>query len=176
MTMSPRLRKLALAIHLTTSVGWIGAVLVYLVLVVAGMTTPDDQFLRATWITLESIGSLALVPMSIVSLLTGLLMSLGTKWGLFRHYWVLLSLVLTAVASGILIQHMQTVTFYAGVAADVSSNNIAALQSALDGELLHSGLGLLVLLVIQVLNVYKPRGMTPYGWRRQQQQYAQKAT
>ena len=34
------------------------------------------------------------------TLVTGLLMSLGTKWGLFRHDWVIISLVLTVVAPG----------------------------------------------------------------------------
>jgi hypothetical protein len=37
------------------------------------------------------------------------------------------------------------------------------------GDLFHPGVGLLVLLVITVLNVYKPRGMTRYGWRKQQE-------
>jgi hypothetical protein len=36
--------------------------------------------------------------------------------------------------------------------------------------LLHSIGGTIVLLVILVLNLYKPRGMTPYGWRKQQKE------
>jgi hypothetical protein len=40
----------------------------------------------------------------------------------------------------------------------------------LSGELLHAGVGLLVLLMIQALNLYKPQGMTPYGWRKQHEQ------
>jgi len=38
---------------------------------------------------------------------------------------------------------------------------------ALGGDLAHPAIGLVVLLVVQVLNVYKPRGMTRYGCRRQ---------
>ncbi len=48
--------------------------------------------------------------------------------------------------------------------------DVGVLREGLRSELLHAGVGLLVLLVIQVLNVYKPRGMTPYGWRKQQEQ------
>ena len=70
MIMSPTLRKLALIVHITASVGWIGAVVAYLVLVVAAMTDTDTQILRAVWLAMELIGWLALVPLSWVSLLT----------------------------------------------------------------------------------------------------------
>jgi hypothetical protein len=94
-------------------------------------------------------------------------MSLGTKWGLFRHYWVLFSLILTIFAVVVLLEHMQTVSFYADMAAEMDNAAVSGLRGGLQSELLHSGVGLLVLLVIQVMNVYKPRGMTPYGQRKQ---------
>ena len=166
MTMTPSLRKFALTVHLTFSVGWIGAVVAYLALVVAAMTSQDAQPLRAAWIAMELIGWYVIVPLALASLLTGFVMSLGTPWGLFRHYWVLISLVLTIVATVVLLQHMQTVSFFAGVAAETDSADIRGLRSGLRGELLHAGVGLLVLLVIEVLNVYKPQGMTAYGQRK----------
>lgn len=165
--MPPHLRKFALTIHLTTSVGWIGAVIVYLAAVISAMNRQDVQHLRAAWIVMDVIGWYAIVPMAVISLLTGLIMSLGTKWGLFRHYWVLFSLALTIFAIVVLIQHMPTVSHYAGMAKVGENADVDALRSALNGELFHGGIGLLVLLVIQVLNVYKPRGLTPYGWRKQ---------
>ena len=170
MTMTPGLRKFALTVHLTFSIGWIGAVVAFLALVVAAMTSQDAQTLRAAWIAMELTGWFAIVPLALASLLTGLVMSLGTKWGLFRHYWVLFSLVLTIVAAVVLLQHMQTVNFFAGVAAETDSADVGGLRDGLRGELLHAGVGLLVLLVIQVLNMYKPQGMTPYGWRKQHEQ------
>ena len=164
--MRPSLRKFALTTHITLSVGWIGAVLAYLVLVVAAMTRQDAQTLRAAWIAMELIGWYLIVPLAIASLLTGLVMSLGTPWGVFRHYWVLVSLVLTFVATFVLLQHMPTVSFFARVAAETDSAGVGGLRGALRGERLHAGVGLLVLLVIEVLNVYKPQGMTAYGRRR----------
>src|SRR5579871_6523635 len=115
---------------------------------------------------MELIGWYVIVPLSIASLLTGLVMSLVTPWGLFRHYWVLFSLVLTIFATVVLLQHMLTVSFAAGAAAE--ADGVAG--NGLRGELIHAGGGLLVLLVIQVLNVYKPRGLTSYGWRKLQEQ------
>jgi len=172
MTMTPRLRKFALTVHLTFSIGWIGAVVAFLALVVAAMTSQDAQTLRAAWIAMELTGWFAIVPLALASLLTGLVMALGTKWGLFRHYWVLISLVLTILATGVLLGNMQTVSFFAGIAAETDSADVGGLRGGLRSELLHAGVGLLVLLVIQVLNVYKPRGMTPYGWRKEREQPA----
>src|SRR4051812_11429048 len=85
--MTPRIRKLALTAHVTSSVGWLGAVAAYLALAVAALTAHDDQLARAAYRSLEIIGWFVLVPSSAAALLTGLVQSLGTEWGLFRHYW-----------------------------------------------------------------------------------------
>jgi DMSO/TMAO reductase YedYZ heme-binding membrane subunit len=74
-----------LTAHVVSSVGWLGGVAVFLALSVAGVTSEDPQVVRAAYIAMESIGWLVLVPLSLASLLTGLVQSLGTKWGLFRH-------------------------------------------------------------------------------------------
>jgi|SRR5215218_4836334 len=166
MIMTPRLRKFALAAHLTFSLGWIGTVVAYLALGVAAVTSQDAQTVRAAWIAMELTGWYVIVPLALASLLTGLVMALGTKWGLFRHYWVLFSFVLTLLATVVLLLHMPTVS----VLADVAQEAEGASLDALGGDLFHPGLGLVVLLVIQVLNVYKPRGTTRYGWRKQQEE------
>jgi hypothetical protein len=165
MIMTPRVRKFSLTVHLTCSVGWIGAVMAYLALVVAALISQDSGMLQAAWIAMVLIGWYIIVPLALASLLSGLVMALGTPWGLFQHYWVLLSLALTIFATVILLVHMQTVSDVASIAAATPSAAVAGLP----GELAHAGIGMLVLLVIQVLNIYKPRGMTPYGWRKQQE-------
>ena len=164
--MRPNLRKFALSTHITLSVGWIGAVFAYLVLVAAAMTSQGAQTLRAAWIAMELIGWYLIVPLALASLLSGLVISLGTPWGLFRHYWVLISFMLTIVATVVLLQHMPTVSFFAGVAATTDSGDVSELRGALRGELLHAGVGVVLLLAIQMLNVYKPQGMTAYGRQR----------
>lgn len=166
MTMRPALRKLALTAHVTFSVGWIGAAVAYLTLGVAAVTSQETQTVRAAWTAMELIGWFAIVPLALAALLTGLIMSLGTKWGLFRHYWTLISLVLTVLATAVLLLHMPTVSSVADVAQAVDGARL----TALGGDLFHPGVGLVVLLVILVLNVYKPQGMTRYGWRKQQEQ------
>jgi hypothetical protein len=166
MTMPPGLRKLALTTHLVVSLGWIGAVVAYLALGVAAVTSEDAPTVRAAWIAMEVTGWYVIVPLALAALLTGLVMALGTPWGLFRHYWVLISLVLTILATAVLLVHMPTVTSLADQARSADDAHLGGLG----GDLLHPGLGLVVLLVITGLNVYKPRGLTRYGWRKQQEQ------
>lgn len=164
--MRPGLRNFALTVHLTVSVGWIGAVVAYLGLVVAAWTSQDVQTVRAAWTAMDLTIRFVIVPLALASLLTGLVMSLGTRWGLIRHYWVVTTFLLTVFATIILVNHVPTVSFFASVAAQADG----ATRTGLGGEFLHAGIGLLVLLVIQGLNVYKPRGMTPYGWRKQHEE------
>ena len=164
--MSPRLRKAALATHLTVTVGWIGAVIAYLALGVAASTSRDDQTMRGAWIGMEVIGWYVIVPLALGSLATGLVMALGTRWGLLRHHWVLISFGLTVFAAGVLVAHMPTVSSQADTARRA---NTAQLES-LGGDLLHPGIGLIVLVFMLLLNIYKPRGTTKYGQRKARQE------
>jgi hypothetical protein len=115
---------------------------------------------------MELTGWWVIIPLSIAALLTGLVMSLGTRWGLFRHYWVLISLGLTVLCTVVLLLHMPTVSAMASVARNVDGAELRALG----GDLFHPGAGLLLLLLVAGLNVYKPAGLTACGWRKQRKE------
>ncbi len=85
---------------------------------------------------------------------TGLVMSLGSRWGLFRHYWVVFSFVLTTLATVILIAHMPDVSSVADAVATANPDDL----DQYGGDLFHAVLALVLLLLIQVLNLYKPTG------------------
>ena len=109
-----------------------------------------------------------IVPLSLAALLTGLVQSLGTHWGLFRHYWVLMKLLLTMGATALLLMHQ--FGSVAKVAKTVSGIAPGALPEV--GELgtqlvSEASFGLLALLVITILSVYKPWGRTSCGERKQ---------
>lgn len=159
MRMRPRLRKLILTVHLTVSIGWIGAVFVYLALGLSAVISQQAQAVRAAWIAMEITGWFVIVPLAVSALLSGILMSLVTRWGLVRHYWVLITLVLTSIATGVTLLHMPDMSALADVARTADKAGLAELG----GDLFHPGIGLLILLVITVLNVYKPRGVTRFG-------------
>lgn len=168
MTMTPGLRKAALTAHVTCTVGWLGAVAGFLALALAGLTSQDAQMVRAAYLAMELTGWFVIVPLSFASLLTGLVQSLGTTWGLFRHYWILVKLLIAVFATIVLLLHMQPTSRLAGVAAQttLSGAGIHGLQIQLVADAVAA---LLVLLVATTLGVYKPPGMTRYGARKQQE-------
>ena len=167
MTMAPWLRKFALTAHVTTSVGWLGAVASFLVLAVVSLASDDADLVRGAYLTMEVTGWYVLVPLSLASLLTGLVQSLGTRWGLFRHYWVLAKLLINVFATVVLLLYTSTLGSLADLAADPALSNAELLQARTPSALIHAGGALVLLLAATVLSVYKPPGMTRYGQRTQ---------
>jgi hypothetical protein len=169
MTMTPRLRKFALTAHVTSSVGWLGAVAAFLALAVAGLTSRDAQMVRAAYLAMGLTAWFVIVPLSLASPLTGIVQSLGTTWGLFRHYWVVAKFLITIPATIVLLLHMQPISRLAGAAAEsaLSGTELRGLRIQL---VANAGAALLVLLVATALSVYKPQGMTRYGRRKQHEQ------
>jgi hypothetical protein len=163
--MAAGLRKFVLTIHLTASLGWIGSVMAYVALGISATRTADVGMARSAWTAMDLVGWVVIVPLAVAALVTGVGISLGTAWGLFRHYWVLISLGLTILATAVLLLHMPSVTATARIARESDVGQL----TQLGGDLGHAIGGLVVLLVITVLNVYKPQGLTPYGWRKQQE-------
>ena len=169
MAMPPRLRKFALTAHVTSSVGWLGAVAGFLALAVAGLTSRDAQTVRAVYLVMDLTAWYVSVPLCLASLLTGLVSSLSTASGLFRHYWVLLKILITIPSSLMLLVHMQPISYMAGVAANTPLS-IADLHGLKVQLVIEAGAAVLVLLVATALSVYKPKGMTRYGWRKLREQ------
>jgi hypothetical protein len=168
MIMTPALRKFALTSHVSASVGWLGAVAGFLALAIAGLTSLDAERAGAAYLAMEVTSRFVIVPLSFASLGTGLVSSLGTKWGLLRHYWVVAKLFLTVASTAFLLLHTRPIRLLAHAAGEAawSSTDLrpARIQLAAD-----AGAALLVLLVNTTLGVYKPRGLTRYGWGKERE-------
>jgi uncharacterized membrane protein len=164
--MAPRLRKFALTAHVISSVGLLGAVAGFLALAVAGLTSHNDQMVRAAYLAMDLIARFVIVTLAFASPLNGLVQSVGTPWGLFRHYWVLVKLLLTVFATIVLLVKMELVGYAARLAAETTLSS-ADLRAAGIPLLVHASGGRLALIVPAALSVYKPPGMTRYGWRKQ---------
>jgi hypothetical protein len=165
MTMTPRVQKAAFLAHVAFSVGWMGAVAAYLALAGSGLRRTDAEVARSAYLSMELIGWTVIVPLSLATLLSGLVQSLGTEWGLFRHYWVTVKFLVAAVGSVILLTHMRAVGEMAGFARAMT------LSAAEHGDLrislvVHAVGGLLLLLAATALSIYKPWGLTPYGRKK----------
>jgi len=171
MAATPSARKFALTAHIILSVSLLGAIAGFLALAVAGLTAPSVCTVRAAYSGMELIARFIIVPLTLSALLSGLIQSLCTSWGLFQHYWVVAKLLLTVFAAAILLAKMSLIEFAAALALKTtipqSDLRMVGLQL-----LVHSAGGLLVLLVPVILSVYKPRGRTPYGLRKEQKAHA----
>jgi len=169
MVMSPRVAKFALTAHVTSSLGWFGSVAAFLALAVAGLTSRDDQMVRAAYLAMHVTAWFVIVPLSLASPLTGLVQSLGTTWGLFRHYWVVAKFVITIPSTLILLLHMNPIGHMARAVAEatLAKGELGGIRLQL---VANAAAALVVLLVATILSIYKPRGMTPYGRRKLQEE------
>jgi uncharacterized membrane protein len=163
---SPLVRKAALTVHVAASVGWLGGLLGFLSLAVGGLTRDEPATVRGAYIAMDLIGRQALVPLSLLAFVSGLVQSVGTVWGLLRHYWVVLKLGLTLVATVVLLAYTETMGFFATAAADPDRSLVQVRQGS---PVVHAAGGLVLLLAALVLSIFKPKGLTHFGWRRQRQ-------
>jgi hypothetical protein len=163
-----------LTAHLTTSVGWVGALAVFLAHAATGLVSQDVQIIRAACLAMGITAWFVILPLSVGSAVTGIVQALGTAWGLIRHYWVLAKLLLTGIATSVLLLKLVPISGLSAAAAEVdfSPAQFAGLRVSL---FVHALGGLLVLLTIATVAVYKPSGLTPYGTRALREQSARGA-
>jgi hypothetical protein len=147
--LSPQLRKLLVAAHVLVAVGWFGVVVAKLVLEIWTVTTRDQELPRVAYAIIEVFDRAVFPPMAVGTLLTGIILSLGTAWGLFRHYWIVAKLVLTVavIVTGV-------VFVGAWVEQAIATGSETASMSLVSASLAH----LLMLGAATVISVYKPWG------------------
>lgn len=165
MQMSQGWKKLALTAHVTASVGWLGSVAAFLALALAGILGRDTQKARSAYVAMELTSWYVIVPLSVLSLVTGLIQALGTSWGLVRHYWVLFKLGINLLATLLLLVHMRPISHMAAIALDASQSPMEHRQLQIQ-LVADAALALVALVAATALSVYKPRGVTPYGRRK----------
>jgi len=161
MIMSARLRKFALTVHVVSSVGFLGAVLVFFALATFAITSISQAPARASYVAMALITQLVIVPACGLSLFTGLVQSLGTTWGLLRYYWVIVKLALTLGCTIALVAHMRPIQYAAWIATQSSIELPISNKFQLA---IASGLAAAALVATTALSIYKPQGLTRWGW------------
>lgn len=163
MKLNPMWRKIALSAHVTTSVGWFGSVVAFLALALLGLRASGGEALvRSVYVSMEAVGWFVIVPFSVASLATGLIQSLGTQWGVFRHYWILSKLLITVGASGLPLLHMQVVN----TVAEATSTGTLTIDHLRDPRMqlvADAAAASVVLMIAIVLSIFKPQGRTALG-------------
>ena len=160
MTFSPWWKKPALTVHVASSVGFIGAVAAFLAPAILGATSADLQIAGAADVAMSAIAWAVILPLAAASLGIGIVSSLGTAWGLFRHYWVIFKLALTLIAIVVLLVQAKSID---ALVAAALTGDLSTLATARVAMIVHSAGGILVLIAVTVLSVHKPRGMTAFG-------------
>lgn len=156
------LRKSLVLIHITTSVAWLGAVIAYLCIALSGLRSSDSVLVANSLHNMVLIGDDVLVPLSLAAFASGIVVSLAGPWGLVRHWWVTIKLLLTALSVFALEKHMTHVFLVARAASHGALTE--KVLSHVKGEFIkHPAGGLVILLAASALSVFKPRGLTPYG-------------
>ncbi|MFL6122718.1 hypothetical protein [Actinophytocola sp.] len=134
-----RVRQIWMILHVACSVGWLGVLVADLALCLSALSTDDPTRAAALDTAVTSLSSTFFLPGTLLVLLTGVVLGMGTRWGLARFYWVLAKLVIALVLLA-----------------------VANLATAVDPALL----GLLTVLtsLATVLSILKPWGRV--SWRR----------
>lgn len=166
MNMTNNLRKFALTTHVTASVGWLGAVAVFLAVAIAGWTSDNLQMVRAAYLAMNIMAWCVIVPLSLASPLTGIIQSLGSSWGLFRHYWIVVKIIITIPATIFLLLHMKPIGHLARIVSEttLARGELSGMRIQL---VANAAAALVILLVATALSIYKPAGLTPYGQRKE---------
>jgi hypothetical protein len=161
---SPATFKLLLTTHVIVSVGWLGVVIAKIVLKIIAMTTSDPASFDALVFAAGRL-SFAFPPLAIATIVTGVLLSIGTKWGLIQHYWVATKIVLTF---GVIITAVQLGTRIPQPRSQVVDNSrFLGLPASPMALLFALTIAHLVMLMIAtILSTHKPWGKTWFGRRK----------
>lgn len=169
--MMPTTRKMLLTVHIACAVGWIGAVAAFLIVSIAALQSSSESFVAGAYLSLDLISRTLAIPLSLATLATGFVQAYFGAWGVRRYYWVLAKLSLAVVATSALMVHQWVAV---GAAAQrfrtdtaVASAD-AAMWHALQVELVRApSIALVLLLATLTLAVFKPWGLTAFGYRQQ---------
>lgn len=155
--MKQRTYKFVLTSHVTTSVGWLGAVVVFLALAITGLSSQSVELARACFVAMEVSTWYVILPFCFTSLVTGIIQAVGTKWGLFKHYWIVVKLFLTVTSTLLLILHLKPIGDLSVTAMQPTFSNAEHSAQSID-MIKKSGAAALVLLLITTISIYKPWG------------------
>jgi len=164
--LTPLMRKALLVLHVIAGIGWIGVDIALLVLLFTARTSNDAALVMSGFNAIGLIVPAAVPPLSLSILVTGLILGMGTRWGLVRYWWVLVKLLLSLVMT--VLVFFSLVPTVRGIAVlsttTMSADSVRASLGALPTMLLFPpSVSLLMLSVASILSIFKPWQRTPWG-------------
>ena len=149
MRLTPRTRQAVVVLHVIASVALLGQVWVNMVLALFAMATVDAGAARVAYSFLQVFVFTSAIPFTMLSLLTGVVLGVGSKWGVLRYRWVSAKLVLLVltVLVGITVQGPLLEQLVVAPSPGARWAHAAA-----------AGLQFVMLVVATWLSVFKPGG------------------
>ncbi|NMD71741.1 hypothetical protein HHO41_15685 [Bacillus sp. DNRA2] len=95
--LSQKKKSVLVAIHVLSVASWIGGTLAMLLLTAFLSKGANGEQLLYTMESMKIIDENLLKYPALLSLFTGIMLSVWTQWGLVKHYWVIIKLVLTVL-------------------------------------------------------------------------------
>ncbi|MFF5498411.1 DUF2269 family protein [Streptomyces aquilus] len=158
MKLSRPARKGSLVVHVVASAGWLGLTFGLLALGITAATTGDPVIVESSVRAMKLFADWLLLPLALLTFLSGLLLSLGTPWGLARHKWVYtkfwLSLATLAATAFVLRPAVN-----GAVAAVAAGHPLPDTGDVLFGPIVSSS----AYVFMTVISVLKPWGPTRRG-------------
>lgn len=161
----PRLRKSMLFVHIVTGVGWMGTDIALMILVFGALRSDDAERVAASYLATAYIGVLAVPVLAVAMTISGIILSLGSGLGLFKHWWVfvklLISLVLCVLVWLALLPELTTLPDMVemGASADQVRDRLG---EATVGLLFPPVVSFTMMAVASLLSIFKPWGRTPW--------------
>ncbi|MFI6084522.1 DUF2269 domain-containing protein [Streptomyces sp. NPDC051217] len=148
-------RRALLVVHVAVSVSWLGLTLGLLTLGITAYTTGDSTLTDASYRAMNVFADWLLAPVVVVTLVSGLVLSLGTPWGLARYHWVWIKFWITLVTGAATVFALRPGIGQAADSGGVPDISLVAAPAVATGAYLF----------MTVVSVLKPWGLTRRGRR-----------
>lgn len=149
-------RRAVLVAHLLAVGAWIGIDVIVAVLVTTAWVSDDPTTAGLAYRALAEFAVAPMLASALLSLITGVVLGLGTRWGLARYWWVAVKLGLTVAMCGLIAFVLRPGMAEVGAIGDqLASGSVVALDPQL---FFPPAVSLAALSLATVLSVAKPWG------------------
>ncbi|MFJ3584467.1 DUF2269 domain-containing protein [Streptomyces sp. NPDC090127] len=147
-------RRALLVVHVAVSVSWLGLSVGLLALGITAYTTGDLSLTEAAYRAMKVFADWLLAPVAVVTLASGLVLSLGTPWGLARHRWVWTKFWITLATAAATVFALRPEIEHAAAAGTPDPSLVVA-----------PTVSMVAYLFMTAISVLKPWGLTRRGRR-----------
>lgn len=146
-------RKVLLIIHILFSAIMFGNMVTFLILSITVATTENMELVESCYQIMHVLSQTSVKASTIGATLTGVLLSVFTKWGLFTYYWIIVKQGITLLLIGFNLLGMYAWTLKAW-------NHFEQISMSMDQPELWIGIIIQIvsLILLFAISVFKPWG------------------